>query len=180
MNLKTLFVALLLFVVSIVKTNAETYQLSTQNLSLVLETTNSGQVVYQYFGPKIQATDVQGLYNVHSNYNSNTYPAFGVDSYGEKAIAVEMPDGNMSIDLNLENIEYSKDATGQLIIMTFKDKVYPFLVKQIFKAWNETDIITTWTELTNNGKKDIKLLNFASAFIPLERANNYITQFHGS
>ncbi|MBQ2029335.1 MAG: alpha-galactosidase [Bacteroidaceae bacterium] len=157
-----------------------THVLSTQKTSLVVTTNDGGTAYYQYFGPKIEDGDITGFFGVHSNYTGNTLPCFGVQSSGEKALAVEMPDGNMSLELAMESVERRSDAQGELLVLTFKDKVYPFTVKQYFKAYAGTEVFSTWTELTNGQKKgEVTLLTFASAALPLTRGDNWVTQFHG-
>ena len=61
-----------------------------------------------------------------------------------------------------------------------KDKIYPVWVKQCYKAYKGTDIITTWVEIGNAGKKPVTLFQFASAYLPMSRGDNWLTHFHGS
>ena len=183
--MKTRFVALALtiaFVSSAFAQSNRTHVLSSENTSLVVTTNDGGTAYYQYFGPKIQDSDIKGFFGVKSNYTGNTLPAFGIHSAGEKALAVEMPDGNMSVDLGMESVERTRDAQGEVLVLTFKDKVkdYPLTVKQYFKNYEGTDVFSTWTEMTNAGRKgEMTLLTFASAAVPLTREDNWITQFHG-
>lgn len=159
---------------------ADNYVLSTENTSLVVGVTRGEKPVYQYYGPKISDADVNGLFGASVDFGDDAYPAFGLNSSGEKAIAVQMSDGSMSLDLQATATERTTDKDGQLLIVTMKDKVYPFMVKQYFKAYNQSDIISTWTEITNEGKKDVKLLQFSSACVPLHRGNNYASHVHGT
>ena len=64
--------------------------------------------------------------------------------------------------------------------MLLKDKIYPVWVKQCYKAYKGTDIITTWVEIGNAGKKPVTLFQFASAYLPMSRRDNWLTHFHGS
>ena len=53
-------------------------------------------------------------------------------------------------------------------------------MKQYFRSYKDTDVFSTWMEITNNGKKgNIDLLTFASAYVPVTRGDNWLTQFHG-
>ena len=61
-----------------------------------------------------------------------------------------------------------------------KDKIYPVWVKQCYKAYKGTDIITTWVEIGNAGKKPVTLFQFSSAYLPMSRGDNWLTHFHGS
>ena len=158
-----------------------THVLSSDNSSLVVTTNDGAAAYYQYFGPKIQDKDIAGFFGINSNYTGNTIPAFGLHSYGEKALAVKFPDGNMSLDLAMESLNRHSDDKGELLELTFRDKVYPLVVKQYFRSYKDTDVFSTWMELTNTGKKgNIELLTFASACMPVTRADNWLTQFHGA
>lgn len=159
----------------------KTHVLNSEKNSLVLTVDDNGTAFYQYFGPKISDSDVEGMLNVNSGLFGYTLPAFGLDSYGDKALAVKMPDGNISVDLQLVGEEMSSDDKGDLLTLKYKDKVYPLAVTQYFRRYKDTEIFSTWTEITNTGKKgDIELLTFASAAFPLARRDNYLTQFQGT
>ena len=64
--------------------------------------------------------------------------------------------------------------------MILKDKIYYVWVKQCYKAYKGTDIITTWVEIGNAGKKPVTLFQFASAYLPMFRGDNWLTHFHGA
>ena len=157
-----------------------THLLNSDKLSLAVTTNDNGTAYYQYFGPKIQDSDIAGFFGVQSNYTGNTLPVFGIDSWGEKALAVRMSDGNISLDLGMTDIKRTTDSKGELIKLTFKDKAYPVTVHQYFRRYAGTDIFGTWYDITNDARKgNLDLLYFASACIPLERGDNYLSQFHG-
>lgn len=180
MNKSIIFFAVAAMAATAVSAQNRTHVLSSDNTSLVVTTNDGGTAYYQYFGPKIDSADIAGFFGVRSNYTGNTLPAFGLYSSGEKAMAVKMPDGTMSLDLAMESIDRSTDAKGEVIRLTFKDKVYPLTVNQYFRRYADTEVFSTWTEITNGAKKgDVELLNFASACVPVTRADNYLTQFHG-
>lgn len=161
---------------------SQPHVLSSENTSLVITANEGGAASYQYFGPKIQESDVRGLFSLRSGTSGNTLPTFGINSAGEKALAVEMPDGNMSLELSIESIEQTRDAQGEVLALTYKDtsKDYAFKVKQYFRNYAGTDVFSTWTELINEDRKgEVVLLTFASAAVPLTREDNWFTQFHG-
>lgn len=172
-------VCLLLFA-GLAHAQNRTHVLSSDRLSLVVTTNGGGTAYYQYFGPKIDSEDIRGFFGVQSNYTGNTLPLFGLNSSGEKALAMEMPDGSVSLDLGMEDVRRESDGKGDLLVLTFRDKGYPLTVKQYFRRYKGTEVFSTWTDITNEGKKgSMKLLTFASACVPLTRADNYLTQFHG-
>lgn len=112
--------------------------------------------------------------------NANSYPAFGLQTVGEKAIAITQPDGNMSLDLAVDAVTQYTSKDGEITEVLLKDKIYPVWVKQCYKAYKGTDIITTWVEIGNAGKKPVTLFQFASAYLPMFRGDNWLTHFHGS
>lgn len=148
--------------------------------SLVVTAYDGQNANLQYFGPRIKDSDVNGLFDARATYWNNTIPGFGVGSYGETALSVQMPDGSIGIDLKLVGKEMTKDDKGELLILTFRDKDYPLTVNQFFRHYADTEIFSSWIDITNDAKKgDVTLLNFCSATVPLLRADNYLTQFHG-
>ncbi len=157
-----------------------THVLSSDKSSLVVTTNDGGTAYYQYFGPRISSDDISGLFGVKANFTGNTLPTFGPDPNGEKALSVEMPDGNMSLDLKMDSLKRMSDDKGELLILTFTDRVYPLTVRQYFRHYAGTEVFSTWYDITNNAKKGaVKLITFASASVPFTRSNNYLTQFHG-
>ena len=157
-----------------------THVLSSDKSSLVVTTNDGGTAYYQYFGPRISSDDISGLFGVNANFTGNTLPTFGPDPNGEKALSVEMPDGNMSLDLKMDSLRRTTDGKGELLILTFTDRVYPLTVRQYFRHYAGTEVFSTWYDITNNAKKGaVKLITFASASVPFTRSNNYLTQFHG-
>lgn len=158
---------------------AQDYLVSTPNTSLLIKATPGETVKIQYYGSKIENSDIQGIYDVGMVFNADSYPAFGLQTIGEKAIAATQPDGNMSLDLKIEQVKQYPTKDGEVTEILLKDKVYPFEIKQYYKAYQGTDIISTWIEIMNNGKKSVTLYRFVSAYLPVQRGDNWLTHFHG-
>lgn len=158
---------------------AQDYLVSTPNTSLLIKATPGEIVKIQYYGSKIENSDIQGIYDAGMVFNADSYPAFGLQTMGEKAIAATQPDGNMSLDLKIEQVKQYPTKDGEVTEILLKDKVYPFEIKQYYKAYQGTDIISTWIEIMNNGKKSVTLYRFVSAYLPVQRGDNWLTHFHG-
>ena len=158
---------------------AQDYLVSTPNTSLLIKATPSETVKIQYYGSKIENSDIQDIYDAGMVFNADSYPAFGLQTMGEKAIAATQPDGNMSLDLKIEQVKQYPTKDGEVTEILLKDKVYPFEIKQYYKAYQGTDIISTWIEIMNNGKKSVTLYRFVSAYLPVQRGDNWLTHFHG-
>lgn len=159
--------------------NAKDYLISTPNTSLLLTATPGEKSKFQYYGSRISEKDIQGIYNSGLAFGVESYPVFGLNTAGEKAMAVTHSDGNMSLDLVVEEVKQYSRADAEITEIRMKDQVYPFVLKQKFKAYKGTDIISTWVEVENHAKKPLTLYRFASAFLPIPRGDNWMTHFHG-
>ena len=159
---------------------AKDYLVSTRNTSLLIKADEGKQAMFQYYGTKISENEINGIYDAGLAYWADTYPCFGIHSYGEKAFAVAHNDGNMSVDLAVEVVRQYSEEDTDITEVTMKDKVYPLVVKQYYKAYKGTDVISTWVEITNNAKKPLTMYKFASVSLPVKRADNWLTHFHGT
>lgn len=159
---------------------AKDYLISTSKTSLLI-TANAGEPSkMQYYGVSIAPGQIQSIYDAGLVLNANSYPAFGLQTVGEKAIAITQPDGNMSLDLAVDAVTQYTSKDGEITEVLLKDKIYPVWVKQCYKTYKGTDIITTWVEIGNAGKKPVTLFQFASAYLPMFRGDNWLTHFHGA
>lgn len=152
---------------------AKDYVISTTKTSLVINAEIGQKPLYQYYGSRIGIDEIQNIKHLGLVLNADTYPAFGIHSGGEKAIAAVHSDGNMSLDLVVDNVKQYETVDGEVTEFVLKDKAYPFLLKQFYKAYKGTDIISTWIEISNHAKKRTTLYRFASAYLPVNRAENW-------
>ena len=157
---------------------ADNYIVSTPHTSLVVTADKGKAPLFQFYGSKV--TNAQEVFDAGMALKQPSYPAFGLHTEGEKAITIQQPDGNMTLDLVVDRVEQTTDSEGRLLRIEMRDKVYPVKVTQIFKAYNQTDVISTWVEIQNNGRKTVKLLKYNSAFISLPRGDNYMSHQHGA
>ena len=163
--------------------SARDYVVQTPRTSLVLNVEEGKKPLWVYYGSRVEASQTEQLRSAGLALERESYPAFGLiesmDKLGEKAMAVTHADGNMSLDLAVTRVIQSADSEGELTVIEMKDRLYPFVVKQCFKAYRGTDIISTWVEAVNTGKKPVVLRKFASAMMPVVRGDNWLTHFHG-
>lgn len=159
---------------------AKDYLISTHGTSLLITANTGEKSKIQYYGIGITPAQIQNIYDAGLAQGADSYPAFGLQTVGEKAVAITHPDGNMSLDLAVDTVMQYTSEDGEVTEVLLKDKIYPVWVKQYYKAYKGTDVITTWVEIINNGKKPITLYQFASAYLPMFRGDNWLTHFHGS
>lgn len=156
------------------------YLISTPRTSLLITANEGEKSKMQYYGVSITPVQIQKIYDAGLAFEADSYPAFGLQTVGEKAVAITHADGNMSLDLGVDNVKQYGIDDGEILEVLLKDKIYPVWVKQCYKAYKGTDIITTWVEIGNAGKKPVTLFQFASAYLPMSRRDNWLTHFHGS
>lgn len=157
---------------------AGNYLVSTPHTSLVVTADNGKAPLFQFYGSKV--SNAQEVFDAGMALKRPSYPAFGLHTNGEKAISIQQPDGNMTLDLVVDHVDQTTDSEGSLLRIVMRDKVYPIKVTQVFKAYNQTDVISTWVEIQNSGRKAVKLLKYNSAFISLPRGDNYMSHQHGA
>ena len=158
---------------------AENICISTPNTTLVLDATTGKELRYTYYGEKLTPTDLENIGQAKDLFQM-VYPPFGMVCLSETALSVVHSDGNMSTQLAVENIQKSTDANSSVTTIRLKDKIYPFHVDINYRTYTDSDIIETWTEITNNEKKEVILTKFASAYLPIRKGDVWLTHFHGS
>ena len=64
--------------------------------------------------------------------------------------------------------------------VSMKDKVYPFYVDVCYRAYNDVDIIETWTEIRHDEKGEVALNQFASGYLPIRRGTVWLSSLYGA
>ena len=153
--------------------------LSTPETSLVIDAPQGGELKYVYYGAKLNDADLNQIDAVRT-CNQAAYPVYGMNTPAETALSVCHADGNMSTQLVVESVATTKADKTQEVTVRLKDKVYPFYVNVCYRAYQDVDIIETWTEITNEEKKPVVLNQFASAYLPIRRGNVWLSSLYGS
>ena len=153
--------------------------LSTPETSLVIDAPQGGELKYVYYGAKLDDADLSQIDAVRT-CNHAAYPVYGMNTPAEVALSVRHADGNMSTQMVIESVATTKADNTQEVTVRLKDKVYPFYVNVCYRAYQDVDIIETWTEITNEEKKPVVLNQFASAYLPIRRGNVWLSSLYGS
>jgi alpha-galactosidase len=148
-------------------------------MTLVLDVEQGRQPQYVYFGQRLNAQELQHL-QAPRNGRMDAYPAYGMNCPADAALAMRHADGNMSTQLVVTGVERLTADEGQQTEITMKDPVYPITVKLCYLAYQDVDMITTWTEVTNQEKQPVALTTFASAVLPIRRGDVWMSSFYGS
>ena len=170
---KSLFLGMFLAVSMSMQAKQVTIQ--TKNTTMVLEVENGRQPQYVYFGSKLSNYDLQHL-QTPRNGRMDAYPAYGMNCPAEAAIAMKHADGNLSTVLYVTDLQTEGDLTRIML----KDPIYPITVALCYKAYQDEDMIETWTEIQNGETKPVTLTQFASIALPIRRGNVWLSHFYGS
>ena len=108
------------------------------------------------------------------------YPEYGLNAPVETALAVKHADGNMTLQLEVLNVTTEKEGNAVTTVVALKDKVYPFFVNVCYRAWQDADVIESWTEISHQEKKPVVLNQFASGYLPIRRGDVWLSHLSGS
>ena len=160
---------------------AEQVVVQTKSTSLVLDVTKGQQPKYIYFGQRLSDRELQHLQQP-VNGRMEAYPAYGLNTPAEAALAMRHADGNMSTALVCDYYEQGEvvDEGNFVTCITLKDPVYPITVELNYKAYVEEDVIEAWTKISNGEKQAVTLTTFASAMLPIRRGDVWLSHFYGS
>jgi len=150
---------------------------NTQNSSLVLTIGKDGTLYQSYFGKRTSdATQKQ----LSEKQDVESYvPAGGHDLF-EPAIRVVHTDGNPSLQLKAVDYKTEKiNDDNAVTTITLKDAVYPVKVLLHFSAFYKEDVLKSWTEISHQEAKPIRVTNFASSMLHFNADHYWLTQFHG-
>ena len=151
--------------------------LHTANTTMVLETEPGQELKTIYYGTKLSESETAML----GSYKAQrTYPCYGVIGTEEAAFAAVQADGNRTVQLRIESAETTPWDGGNQLCVTCKDGFYPLTVKIYFKTFKDQDMIETWTETINEGKKPVTLTRFDSGHLPIRVDDVWISTLYGT
>ena len=110
------------------------FSLNTANTTMVFEAEKGKELKIAYYGSKIdelsQIKDA-GFASV------SAYPAYGLIGDKEAAVSAMQSDGNLTLDLKIEDLSVEKWDNGEILCVSSLDKHYPFVVKNYYKSYRE-------------------------------------------
>ena len=150
---------------------------NTPHSTLLLKADEGQPLHVSYYGDRID--NAAQVYSAYSLWE-DAYPAFGLGNGEINALSVRHADGNMSTELVYQSDTQSQEANSVLYTITMKDKAYDFTVDVCYRAYQNCDIIETYSIIRNGEKKPIQLLKFASGFLPIRQGDAWVSHMHGS
>ena len=87
MTVMVKYISCLLFVMfgALYNVNAQDYLISTPNTSLLLTAKPGEAARIHYYGTRIEENRIQQIFDSNLAFHSESYPAFGIYSYNDKA-----------------------------------------------------------------------------------------------
>ena len=168
--------SLCLFTLATAVSADEFIKINTDQVGLVLRAADNGRLYQSYLGKRLaNESDLQ-----HLPKGNEAYLTHGMEDYFEPAIEVHHNDANPSLLLKYvshtsKNVQPGVDET----VITLQDDKYPVTVKLHYVAYAKENIIKTFTEISHQEKKPLKLERYASAMLHFSRPAYYLTEFSG-
>ena len=176
MRLKS--IAFLLLTIAM-PTMAEKVSVNTGKMSLVLDVENGKPAQYLYFGTRLNNADLQNL-KVADNGRMDAYPAYGLNTPAEAALAMRHSDGNLSTALVATGSDVKAEGNATVTTIHLKDPVYHIKVDLKYRTYSDVDMIEAWTEIQNGEKGTVTLTTFASAMLPIRRGDVWMSHLSGT
>lgn len=179
----SVFTILSLLVSSSGRMSAEHLRIRSTEMEIVLDAEPGKELKLMYFGPAMSDPDFNNLaYAGIKKYDA--YPAYGKITRREvgfePALAVTHADGNMTLELAVQGHETVAEPSGAVVTkVLMKDKIYPFEVAVCYRAYQDVNMIETWTEISNKEKKPVLLRRFDSGFLPVRKGDTWLSHLSG-
>lgn len=154
--------------------------ISTDNSSLVLSGNYGEEPRFSHFGARISNEEADALHDIWAGMNRPAFPAFGSEYNTLTSLQLVHPDGNPTTYLALEKTDRTDTPRGELTTLTLKDTYYPVIVRLNYLAVKNDDVIEMWSEITNNGRKELAVRRLDSGFLPIRRGDVWLSHNHGA
>ena len=146
---------------------------------LLLDAQAGKELKVIYFGARLTDADLLSVSDA-GTCGCNAYPAYGMQCPSEAALGVTHSDGSLATELLVETVSQSIENGAQITRVRLKDTVYPFYVTVCWRAYQDVDMIETWTEIENLEKKPVTLTRFDSGFLPVRRGEVWLSHLTGT
>ncbi len=154
-------------------------EVSTPNTMMLLHADEGEDLRMAYYGPRL--AQPWQVADAGTDFNFPVLPAFGtVDMIHPAALQVQHAGGDQNLELSVKEVNTHAEGNATTTVVTMTDRVYPFTVKLYFKAYNNCDMIETWTEMSHTERKPVTLLRYDSGHLTLRRGDVWATHLHGN
>lgn len=158
---------------------AEKIHVSTPSTSLLLDGEKGSDLKFLYYGAALNPAEVEAIANTGMK-QLPAFPFYGNFPEHESAMALTHADGNMTLDMAVEDISKTTENGAEITTVTMKDKVYPLTVKLNYRTYPGEDVIETWTETINGEKGPVTLSQFNSGYLPIRKGDVWLSSLYGA
>ena len=120
---------------------AEQVSVNTKGMSLILDVENGKPAQYLYFGTKLNNADLQNL-KVATDGRMDAYPAYGLNTPAEAALAMRHSDGNLSTSLVATGSDTKSEGNATVTTIHLKDPVC--FCHAPYPPWRRMDEPSLW------------------------------------
>ena len=153
--------------------------IETPHTQMLLHADEGKELRFDYYGPRVATA--RELHDAGSALDFAALPAFGsVDMVHMPALQIQHADGDQNLELKVVSHEMRNEDNAVLHVFTMTDKLHPVTVRLCYKAYQQVDIIETWTEITNGEKKAVTLKRYDSGHLVIRQGNVWLTHLHGN
>lgn len=196
MNKKNILAAIAIVSLAPAALLAENVSVSSPGNTIVLDINKGQEPQFVYYGPKMDASVIAAMPRPTGGH-LEAYPAYGYHVHDITALQLKHADGNLSTDLKVTGWDVKnttitapngKTAPVQILTIHEQDPVYGTQVNLYYEAYQDVDIIETWSEIINSDKTvgkslskngTVTITQFASCMLPIRRGNVYLSHQHG-
>lgn len=147
----------------------------TANTGLVFTVADNGRLYQSYLGKRLSnQADYTNLTG-----GREAYITHGMEDYFEPALHINHADDNPSTLLTYVSHTSTPTDWGTRTVISLADTIYGDKVDLYFDAYDKCDVITTWSEITNDGKKPVEIEKFASSMLHFDAPAYYLTEYSG-
>ncbi|MDE6216376.1 alpha-galactosidase [Bacteroides sp.] len=174
---KVLLLQCLFCLLCIVKATADpVVKIQTNAVELIYKVADDGRLYQCYLGKRLHHdSDIAYL-----PQGGEAYITHGMEDYFEPALHIVHNDKNPSTLLRYVNhTENAPEAGVKETVITLRDDQYPVTVKLHYVAYEQENIIKTFTEISHQEKKPVSLEKYASSMLHLNRSRYFLTEFSG-
>lgn len=169
----------LMLLAGFIPAKARQVKIDTPSTTLLLQAKKGEKLRNLYYGGKLSEKDAASLKSALGN-GFRAYPDYGMMTVQETALALIHSDGNMTLDLVVDDVAVEKKKDSTITSVLLKDTYYPVEVNVKYLTRPGSDVIETWTEITNHEGAPVKLTRFASGYLPIHGGDVWLSHLYGN
>ncbi|MBO4443701.1 MAG: alpha-galactosidase [Bacteroidaceae bacterium] len=151
-------------------------RVSTNNTDLILRTGNDGRLYQSYLGERLLSEhDI-----AHLPLGREVYLTHGMEDYFEPAIEAHFEGGKSSVVLAY--VSHTQSAVSDNVEETtvlLRDALRTISVELHYVAYKDEDVVRMHAEITNEGKKPLQLVRYASSMLHFKEKAYFLTEYSG-